>query len=411
MQKSKQTKRALLTSVLAMLVCLSMLVGSTFAWFTDSVSTGVNRIVSGTLDVALLDKNGNSLEGQTLDFVKAEGFESETILWEPGCTYNLPEIYIKNNGNLALKYQIIVNGMDGDAPLLEAIEWTITKGGAAVDLATYEGHLAAGEKDTEALVISGHMKEEADNTYQGLEASGISITVLATQDTVEHDSEDNQYDAGAVYPVVDSAKLKSALTAGGNVILGDNLIMDASTIPNIDSSNGRTYITKATTLDLNGKTITFDSGESATNIAALYVRAARANLTINGEGVIDSRAGDSFCINLIGGRLSKPTLTINGGTYLGSTTAVQVEYGTANITGGFFSCTPYNGSYDYTLNCIDSNYKNGYAKIIVTGGTFVNFNPADNGAEGAHTSFVPEGYTVNAVEQANGDIWYTVVPA
>ena len=61
------------------------------------------------------------------------------------------------------------------------------------------------------------------------------------------------------------------------------------------------------------------------------------------------------------------------------------------------------------LNCYDANYKNGTAKIIVKGGTFVNFNPANNAAEGAGTNFVAEGYSVIKETQANGDVWYTVV--
>ncbi|MBR4765279.1 MAG: hypothetical protein IK085_00785, partial [Clostridia bacterium] len=84
-------------------------------------------------------------------------------------------------------------GVDGDALLLEAIEFTV----GGVDIAA-EGHLLPGEK-TEALAIQGHMKEEADNRYQGLSLDGIGITVFAAQDTVEYDSIDNQYDANAEY--------------------------------------------------------------------------------------------------------------------------------------------------------------------------------------------------------------------
>ncbi len=197
--KKNATAKAFVMSLLALMMCLSMLVGTTFAWFTDSVTSGVNKIVAGNLDVDLVDKDGNSLAGQTLDFVKAEGAEGEEILWEPGCTYKLPEIYIKNNGTLALKYKILVDGLDGDAKLLEAIAWTVKMGEENVDLATYEGHLAAGAKDAAPLVLQGHMKETAGNEYQGLTAKGISITVLATQDTVEHDSFNNTYDENALF--------------------------------------------------------------------------------------------------------------------------------------------------------------------------------------------------------------------
>ncbi len=83
----------------------------------------------------------------------------------------------------------------------------------------------------------------------------------------------------------------------------------------------------------------------------------------------------------------------------------------ANIDGGHFAVKPFSGDYGYNflLNCIDSAYKNGSAKIRVKGGTFENFNPADCKAEGEHTSFVPDGYTVES-KTVGSDIWYTVVP-
>ena len=103
MKKSKATKRTLLLSVLAMLLCMVMLVGTTFAWFTDSASTAVNTIQAGTLDVQLLDADGTSIEGQTLTWKTADDRAQDQILWEPGCTYELQPFKIKNNGNLALK--------------------------------------------------------------------------------------------------------------------------------------------------------------------------------------------------------------------------------------------------------------------------------------------------------------------
>ena len=199
MTNSKATKKALLSSVLVMLVCVTMLIGTTFAWFTDNSSTNVNKIQSGTLDVELemLDgENWVTAEGKTLDFVKADG--STTILWEPGATYELPQLRVTNKGNLALKYKIVVNGTTGDAKLLEAIEFTVD--GVSLD---EEFHLSP-NTSSEAFTIKGHFKEDAGNEYQGLELDGISITVYATQYTEEYDSYDNQYDKDAeymIYPV------------------------------------------------------------------------------------------------------------------------------------------------------------------------------------------------------------------
>ena len=220
MKKSKATKRTLLLSVLAMLLCMVMLVGTTFAWFTDSASTAVNKIQAGTLDIALLDTAGNSLEGETLNFVKAANAPAdEQILWEPGCTYELQPFKIKNNGNLALKYKIQIAGIDGDAELNNVIEWTYTVDDTVSDIKE-EGHLTAGQ-ETGLITISGHMMKSAGNEYQGLSIEGIGITVVATQDTVEYDSYDNQYDKDAEYaiPVATADELAAALANGQDVIL------------------------------------------------------------------------------------------------------------------------------------------------------------------------------------------------
>ena len=196
--KKNSTKRSLLASVLALVMCVSMLVGTTFAWFTDTASTGVNKIQAGTLDVALEMKDSQdnwvSAEGKTLQFkvngqIPAAGTQ---ILWEPGCTYELPELRVVNKGNLALKYKIEISGIVGDAKLLEAIDFTY---GDNINI-NAEVSLAPNAK-TEGIVIKGHMRKDAGNEYQGLSIDGIGITVVATQLDSEFDSFDNQYDKDA----------------------------------------------------------------------------------------------------------------------------------------------------------------------------------------------------------------------
>lgn len=208
--KKNSTKRSLLASVLALVMCVSMLVGTTFAWFTDTASTGVNKIQAGTLDVALEmkgnDGNWVTAEGKTLQFkvngqIPAAGTQ---ILWEPGCTYELPELRVVNKGNLALKYKIAITGIHGDAKLNEVIDWTLklNNGDFNYDIDT-EHSLAAGVNHP--FTIKGHMRKDAGNEYQGLSIDNIAITVIATQDTVESDSINNNYDSSAAYcewPVV-----------------------------------------------------------------------------------------------------------------------------------------------------------------------------------------------------------------
>ena len=248
------TKRALTTSALAMVLCVAMLIGTTFAWFTDTASTSVNKIQAGNLDVALemataWDKDGtvtkwDSAEGQTLQFKKASGATAdEKVLWEPGCTYELPELRVVNEGDLALKYEIKITGINGDAKLNEAIEWTLN----GTKIGTTIGNLKA-NASSDALTIKGHMKEEAGNEYQGLSIDGIAITVYATQDTVEYDSKNNTYDANAfdalaaLYPVYASAEV----TDQGAEVKADTV---AVSIPKDAIANDATSVSVTVTKD------------------------------------------------------------------------------------------------------------------------------------------------------------------
>ena len=233
----KATKRALLTSVMALVMCVVMLVGTTFAWFTDTASTAVNKIQAGNLDIELeyatewntdgSVKTWSKAEGETLQFKKAAGHESEEVLWEPGCRYVLPELRIVNKGNLALKYKISISGAKDATPkndkndlkLLDVIDWTysvIGAGGDATAVLGTERYLAAKTADRDVfdtLTIEGQMQKSAGNDYQGMAIEGIAITVVATQDTVENDSFGNTYDKDATYPVVVSRnELNTSLT-------------------------------------------------------------------------------------------------------------------------------------------------------------------------------------------------------
>ena len=187
---------------MALVMCVVMLVGTTFAWFTDTASTGVNKIVAGNLDVDIVDENGDSLDGGTLSFVNKEN--QSNILWEPGATFFTQGFKIVNKGNLALKYKVVVSGTTGDAKLLKAITFDVVteKTKEATEALAEEGNLllngaSAPEAENVYYYLRGHMKEEAGNEYKNLTLDGISITVYATQYTHEHDSFDNTYDADA----------------------------------------------------------------------------------------------------------------------------------------------------------------------------------------------------------------------
>ncbi len=428
MNKIKSTKRALIMSAAAVLMSISMLIGTTYAWFTDTASTAVNKIQSGNLDIELQYATAwnaetgaptawDKAEGKVLNFRTADN-RTDNILWEPGATYQLPELRIVNNGNLALKYKIAIAGAKdanpnngvNDLMLLDVIDWTYSVEGAggeaAAELGT-ERHLNAKTTDSDVfdtLTIKGQMQTTAGNEYQGLSIDGIGITVYATQNTYENDSFGNTYDANATYyPVIDLAGLKDAIKNGGNVAVDADV-----EVSSVDTVAQRTIISKPTTLQLNKKiTSPYEMGNNNTNFTALLV-AADTTINAGEDGGIDTQGG-AYGINVLSGA----NLVINGGTYYGGGTAVQVQKGTVTINGGHFAVEPFSDArygYNFLLNCIDDNYKNDTAKIIVKGGTFVNFNPANCKAEGEGTNFVADGYGVVTTPQANGDVWYTVVP-
>ncbi len=207
MSNKKATKRALLTSITALAMCVVMLVGTTFAWFTDTATANVNKIQAGNLDVALemFDTAQNkwvTAEGKTLNFVKAAGGESQAILWEPGAEYKLPKLRVVNNGNLNIKYKVEVTGIQmnrqpvaGVFDLNDVITWK-------ADGLTLGTEATLNPTESKAFTISGKMDTAAGNDYQGLTINGVSITVYATQATGEYDSTRNDYDTSAGYSVV-----------------------------------------------------------------------------------------------------------------------------------------------------------------------------------------------------------------
>ena len=207
MISSKSTKRALISSTLAILMCAAMLIGTTFAWFTDTASTGVNKIVSGNLKVDISRAESDS-HIEMLNFTKAAMTDAEAgaeILWEPGCRYLTEGFRIANKGNLALTWKAQVNkgttaANEGNFNLLDVIDFYLVTSKDANDMGTaldeFSGNLTAGAK-SDVYYIKGVMKTTAGNDYQGLTLNGITITVYATQDTVESDSFNNTYDAGA----------------------------------------------------------------------------------------------------------------------------------------------------------------------------------------------------------------------
>ena len=392
---SKTTKRALLSSVVAMLVCFTMLLSTTFAWFTDTAVSGSNVIVSGKLDVALIDANDASLEGQVIEWAAKDGRAQDEILWEPGCTYETEPFYVKNNGNLALKYQVVINGIEGDAKLLEAIEWTVTVGGVETDLSAFEGKLypTAGSDKSDAIILSGHMKEDAGNEYQGLTVNGISISVFATQLDAETDTFGPDYDEDAVYGdyfVTDAAALADAFAnaENGEVIA---LMADMVLTEKVAVAKG-----KAVTLNLNGNDVSLvapvadvNGDGNITSADNQMIFQVKGDLEVVGEGTVTmTHTGDDMGWNALSAAFS-----VEGGTLtLGEGVVVAHKGGTAMAYAVDVNTTLGNSTLNVDGALLSSTY---------TGVRFFNFN-ANNTATINLNSGVVDGAKRDIWKQADG---------
>ena len=222
MTNAKMTKKALLSSALSLVLCISMLLGTTFAWFTDSVTSANNIIQSGNLDVEMYWADGTK-EVPTLGSADwANAATSEPIFnytnWEPGFT-QVRHIQIANEGSLALRYKVHIVANGEMSELTDVIDVyyfdpaakistrddlsEINKIGTLTEVlanlgATALGKLEAGKADT--ITLAFKMQESAGNEYEDLSIGSFSIELLATQVETESDSFGTDYDSLALYP-------------------------------------------------------------------------------------------------------------------------------------------------------------------------------------------------------------------
>lgn len=404
----KSTRTALLLSFCSIVLCVVMLVGTTFAWFTDTASAAVSMVQSGTLDIVLeyatdWDSSGNptvwadtaNLQG-SLQFRKAAEAGSEPVRWEPGCTYSLPELRIRNNGSLALKYKVKITGIDGDDAFSKSINWNIRNsadGNNPTSLDEKEYHLTAKTTDTapaHILTISGTMLDNAGKDCQGKKLNGIRIAIVATQDTVEYDSNGQIYDQTAEYPefpgeenvvkIGTLEELKAALKnpedgvvlkLTNNITNSRYFTINKDTAVTIDLNGYEISSSKLYTFMVNGAlTIKDTSAAKNGKITNTYSNAANT-IYLNSEGasftllsgMIECGTDDVISNSAIGGA-SKNACTVNifGGTVTvpdGHTSSCAVKARNSTVV-NVFGGQLHGGAYG--LDCYDG------AAAVVTGG-------------------------------------------
>ena len=201
------------------------------------------------------------------------------------------------------------------------------------------------------------------------------------------------------------AALKAAATAGGDVKLESAI--DFTQVVTVDNN-------KTLTVDLNKQNVAnaADLWDKAPNQWSLFSVRRGSTLTLKGDGEVIAKANDCYAVDVQDGG----HLVIEGGHYNGNIHAVYVQKGTAEIKGGTFEVQQKYSAEDpdeYVLNCYDANYINGTAKIIVSGGTFIGFNPGNCKAEDKNgTNFLAPGYaSVADGTTADGRVIYKVIQA
>jgi len=196
----KSIIRSFVLNVFTMLLCVGLLAGVTYSLYTTQFTVGVNKIEAGDLDVALLDPNDASLEGETLDFIMyADGSPLKELppMWGPGDRLLTESFKIVNKGKLALEYSLVVSSVDGDESMKNAMEWRFLEhDGNNITELEISGILLPGESSN-LMQLEGYMDIASTNENMNLTISSAAITVFATQAPVEYDSYDNVYDDAA----------------------------------------------------------------------------------------------------------------------------------------------------------------------------------------------------------------------
>ena len=451
MTNSKTTKRALFSSVVALLLCFTMLLGTTFAWFTDSAVSGSNVITAGNLDIVV----EYTLDGETWNNLDGAEDLFQKGLWEPGHT-EVVALRITNNGSLALKYAANMNivneeigktkdekdiklsdiltvstgiyGVTNEVdPFLgyniseKTLELAFADESSVVlqNTATFaQGNVLGNDQklmpeETHYLIVRVDMDENVGNeaNHNGVNVPTINfgINVLATQYTYENDSFGNQYDKDATYPeIIPTVKTVeefiNAVEAGGEVVLGADLEIPASYYAQDGGWDPMFYITKDTTIDLNGYNINI--GKYTGSGYSTIFRVDNATLTVKGEGDVVIERG-----TWITGR-NNAVVNIEGGNWVATNyepdgdAIMMYHYSKLNISGGTFKSAYY--------NIVNYQYDHHDYQAQISGGSFANWNPAntydylDINNKDLGTTMLADGYKAVS-EVVDGVTWYTVV--
>lgn len=331
------------------------------------------------------------------DAAKASGLEvtQTEVVAKAFATLNLATGEVADEADRTFTMKAIPTASDGEFPVAGGYKYlSMDYLLVGADKATVDVAFNYGGPQSRTFTNVPVQRNYRTNIYGSLLTNTTDFNVV-----IEPAFATTNYNLGALY---------TASQIGGAVTLSDNVDFDRT----IAVQPGKTM-----SVNLNGKTVknTTDLWEnpSVPNSWSLFsVRGTDSKLTLSGDGEVIAKANDCYAVDVQDGG----HLVIEDGHFNGNIHAVYVEEGTAEIKGGTFEVQQKYPDADkadeFVLNCLDENYKNGTAKIIVTGGTFIGFNPGDCKAEGNGTNFVAPGYaSIANGTTADGRTIWKVVPA
>ena len=331
------------------------------------------------------------------DAAKASGLEltQTEVVAKAFATLNLATGEVADEADRTFTMKAIPTASDGEFPVAGGYKYlSMDYLLVGADKATVDVVFNYGGPQNRTFTNVPVQRNYRTNIYGSLLTNTTDFNVV-----IEPAFATTNYNLGALY---------TASQIGGAVTLSDNVDFDRT----IAVQPGKTM-----SVNLNGKTVknTTDLWEnpSVPNSWSLFsVRGTDSKLTLSGDGEVIAKANDCYAVDVQDGG----HLVIEDGHFNGNIHAVYVLEGVAEIKGGIFEVQQKypdaEKADEFVLNCYDANRENGTAKIIVTGGTFIGFNPGDCKAEGNGTNFVAPGYaSIANGTAANGRTIWKVVPA
>ena len=440
--------KKIITLLLVVVLTASVAIGVTLAYLTDS-DEDVNVMSVGNIFIEQHEKERDE-SGDFVDYVDnrpfypavyPENFDfmNPTVeldgtgckMWDPALIENVNDkiVTVTNTGASDCYVRTWFAFEDGGTNVhynTNRIDWSwsnvvqdVVIAGTVYDLyaATYPTALKPGETTPPSLLqyaLNRYATNEDVASFgdtheilvfsqavqtQGFTDAEHALNAAFGQVITEPKGKNNPW-TGLNGLATSAASLKTTLAKGGNIVIGSGITVTDH------RAFAKNVIKKDTSVSFADSVIRLDIPDatgSTANWVGINVNGGNVDFDGTTGGVQTAANSELYAVVVRGGA----DLTVNGGTYIGGTSAISVTEGMLTINGGYFAAQTSDTT--FTINCVDEAYRNGTAIVVIQGGSFLNWNPADNAAEGPHTNFVPVGCQV-VTSEVDGGTLYTVIP-